>query len=536
VNLLSRGSMLRRLLIIVPVVLALILTSLFMPARQVTIKGIGTLSIGQEAAYASPAWLSGWSYRKKITIDHTKVDSVLTDFPVLVKLTSLNFGFSKALSTGNDIRFTSSDGKTLLKYERERHDSVNQLAEYWVKIPSVASAADTEFYMYYGKADATDGADPTNVWDTNYKGVWHKKDITTSTIADSTVNANNGTKKAANEPIQIDGKIAKGQDYDGIDDQINVGSGASIDNIFVVGGTISTWIYPTGWGGNTFGRILTKALNTATNNGHSFLISSNNFGVLNSFFFVRGFSTHPGEWGAPANSISLNAWHHVVVVYTDGVNNDPLLYLNGVLQTATELDIPSGSAQTDADQNMYIGDITGTARRVFDGIIDEVRVSTIARSAAWIKADYNSGNGTLLKAFGSEEMPVVSISVSPDKNWGTVYPGQTYSSATEEFTLTNTGDVPVNTFIQGEDATAAGAPDWQLSDTAQPGSDVYGLKFSFDLSSWAIIKKSTTVSFRPTALGVGASDTFGLQLLTPTRISIPNKTYSAKIYITAVQE
>jgi len=34
------------------------------------------------------AWLTGYSYRKKITIDQTKVDADLVDFPVLVKLTS----------------------------------------------------------------------------------------------------------------------------------------------------------------------------------------------------------------------------------------------------------------------------------------------------------------------------------------------------------------------------------------------------------------------------------------------------------------
>jgi len=44
VNLLRTGLMLRRLLIIVPVVLVLILVSLFFSARQVTIKGISRLS------------------------------------------------------------------------------------------------------------------------------------------------------------------------------------------------------------------------------------------------------------------------------------------------------------------------------------------------------------------------------------------------------------------------------------------------------------------------------------------------------------
>jgi intein/homing endonuclease len=141
------------------------------------------------------AWLSGYSHRRKITIDNTKVDSTLTDFPVLVKLTSANFDFSQANSDGFDVRFCSNDGETLLKYERERHDSANELAEYWVKVPSVSDSADTYIYLYYRTEDTADGADPENVWDSNYKAVHHLKDATTSTVLDSTSNNNDGTKK-----------------------------------------------------------------------------------------------------------------------------------------------------------------------------------------------------------------------------------------------------------------------------------------------------------------------------------------------------
>ena len=35
-----------------------------------------------------PWWNSGWSYRKKITIDNTKVDADFTNFPVLISFSS----------------------------------------------------------------------------------------------------------------------------------------------------------------------------------------------------------------------------------------------------------------------------------------------------------------------------------------------------------------------------------------------------------------------------------------------------------------
>ncbi len=106
------------------------------------------------------SWLDGWTYRKKITIDHDDIDATLTNFTTLVKLTDANFNFAHAESDGIDIRFTSADGKTLLPFEREFHGEYlsSNLADYFVQIPSVSSSEDTYFYMYYGNDSAEDYA------------------------------------------------------------------------------------------------------------------------------------------------------------------------------------------------------------------------------------------------------------------------------------------------------------------------------------------------------------------------------------------
>ena len=62
-------------------------------------------------------WLAGWGFRKELTIQHANVDGNLTDFPVYVKINA-DADFHESLATGFDIRFTQSDGTTLLKYER----------------------------------------------------------------------------------------------------------------------------------------------------------------------------------------------------------------------------------------------------------------------------------------------------------------------------------------------------------------------------------------------------------------------------------
>jgi len=42
-----------------------------------------------------PWWNDNWQYRRKLTFDNSGQTESLTNFPVLVKLTSSNFDFSK---------------------------------------------------------------------------------------------------------------------------------------------------------------------------------------------------------------------------------------------------------------------------------------------------------------------------------------------------------------------------------------------------------------------------------------------------------
>lgn len=61
-----------------------------------------------------------WTYRKKITFDNSAQAENLVNFPVLVKLNSSRIDYSKTQDAGQDIRFTDSDGTTLLPYEIEK--------------------------------------------------------------------------------------------------------------------------------------------------------------------------------------------------------------------------------------------------------------------------------------------------------------------------------------------------------------------------------------------------------------------------------
>src|SRR3990167_3179726 len=201
-----------------------------------------------EVNAAGESWFNdSWHFRKAITIDATKVSSgPHTDFPVLVNLTSDSSLAANAQADGDDILFTSSGGATQLKHEIEKYGSSTGALVAWVKIPSLPSSTDTVFFMYYGNGSATSQQDATNVWDSNYKGVWHLQqsgDSAGNDYLDSTSNANHGQGgggTAANVPTLATAKISAGQDFDGTNDFIQITDAASLDNAGA--GTIEAWI------------------------------------------------------------------------------------------------------------------------------------------------------------------------------------------------------------------------------------------------------------------------------------------------------
>jgi hypothetical protein len=150
-------------------------------------------------------------FYRSITVDHTKVPSTQTDFPVLVSITDATLktvvnGGHVQRSDGFDIGFSDSAGIAPLKWEIERYNGSTGEVIAWVKIASLSSSADTVFYMRYGDSIiTTDHSDPVNVWTNNFLAVYHLKDGTTLNVADSR-NVNNGTNHGATATAgKIDG-------------------------------------------------------------------------------------------------------------------------------------------------------------------------------------------------------------------------------------------------------------------------------------------------------------------------------------------
>lgn len=106
------------------------------------------------------AWLTDYSYRKSITLSRASGAVTNYQMKLLVGESSGATGEdvdcnSHCAADFDDLRFTKSDGTTLLDYwiESVTGTTPNQLATVWIEFDSIGTGA-TTFYMYYGNAGA----------------------------------------------------------------------------------------------------------------------------------------------------------------------------------------------------------------------------------------------------------------------------------------------------------------------------------------------------------------------------------------------
>src|SRR6266404_1000593 len=114
-----------------------------------------------------------YSYRRAITIDHTKVPNTdQNNFPVSVAgtysyLATVSNGGKVQNSSGYDIIFTSDvAGATKLDHEIESYSATTGAVSFWVRIPTLSHTTDTIIYMQYGNNTITTSREnKTGVWD-----------------------------------------------------------------------------------------------------------------------------------------------------------------------------------------------------------------------------------------------------------------------------------------------------------------------------------------------------------------------------------
>lgn len=320
-----------------------------------------------------------WSNSVAITIDHTKVPSTQTNFPVLVagvysQLATTSNGGSVTSANGWDIIFASDSlGASPLSFERVAWSSRTGACEFWVNIPSLSSSTNTTIYILFGNsAISTDQQNAAAVWDSNYKLVEHfgSPGIPALTAFDSTTNANTGSVTGA--PVVVAGQWGGAASLNG-SQYVTFNSSASLNIVGAV--TMEAWVYPTTSG-------VYQAIINRTNAGNvRFYACFLQAGSTSQVFLAFG-GTNVGTVSLSA-SWTVNAWNHICNT-ADGTNAKT--YLNGVLVNTTSSSLDGASATS----NVYLGYDQPVSTNGLVGNLDECRVSSTIRSADWIKTCYNN--------------------------------------------------------------------------------------------------------------------------------------------------
>ena len=120
-----------------------------------------------------PAEAGVWRLRKKITVPAGKVPGTLADFPLAVWIDSDAQLAQGSRPDGHDITFRDANGSQVLDSELVRFDHVYGELVAWVKLPQLSSTAPTVLWLYYGNPTAPSPPPAPPVWSNGFAGVWH---------------------------------------------------------------------------------------------------------------------------------------------------------------------------------------------------------------------------------------------------------------------------------------------------------------------------------------------------------------------------
>jgi len=337
--------------------------------KKILVLGLALIGlVFSSVSHAS--WNADWKQRVKIGLNTTAegapIAAGVDNVPVLVRLHTGNFQFVEAKPDGSDLRFIAGDDKTPLKHHIEKFDSLNELALVWVQVPKLLPGSKAEFiWLYYGNQGAAVADDAKGTYDATQALVYHFSDREAAP-QDSTANANHAARSTAR--VNGAGLIGAGLTFDAAS-ELALPSTPSLKSS-TNGLTLSMWIKPVD--------TADAPIYTQTD-GASPLKLSIRGGML-----VAQSGTVTATTTAP---ITAGAWQHVAVVAKDGL----AIYVNGVEAARAAGSVP------DMDGAAIIG-------KGFKGDIDELQVSTVARSADWVKAAAQSqGSDQKLVSYGAAE-------------------------------------------------------------------------------------------------------------------------------------
>jgi hypothetical protein len=216
-------------------------------------------------------------------------------------------------------------------------------------------------------------------------------DLTSSKIKDVTGNGN--IMIETGNPVEIDAKIGKGQDYES-DSKMYHGASEIMDMNANQDMTCELWFNAESYRSHNF---------VGTDDGDDFYYWSIRAHEDGYLFLSLCDGSSPANnlfWDGP---YALSEWYYIAAVI-DRENEYQYLYINGNEEESSSID-DIGSVDNE-DETWFIGhggNLPDGGWR-WDGLADEIRISNTARDVTWISTSYNNQyNPSSFMDIGPEE-------------------------------------------------------------------------------------------------------------------------------------
>ena len=324
------------------------------------------LGLAQDKATATS--YAGWPHSGSIYILTTPeganlpASATVEGFPLLVRLHKDWFDFTQAKANGEDVRFSTSIGAPLA-YQIEEWDAAKGTASIWVRVPQIKGNERQELRLHWGKSDAASESSGSAVFNESngYLSVWHMNGPVKDEVGmlESKDVGTTATKGLIGEARHLAGKQG-------------IFGGEKIPNYPVGASPHSSEMWLRAEKSNG------RALAWGNEHGQGKVVMH-----FQSPPHVKMECYFSGADVSTTGRLPMNEWIHVVHTYQQG---DSRVYVNGELSGVSAR--PNAPLAIKSPARLWIG---GWYHNYdFVGDIDEVRASKVARSAEWVKLQYEN--------------------------------------------------------------------------------------------------------------------------------------------------
>ncbi len=338
-----------------------------------------------------------FSYKATLTVDHTKVPTDQTDFPLLVFLTDTTLktvgnGGQVQNASGYDIRFFSDALlTTALDFELVTYDGSAGTILFFVRLGTLSASVDNVLYIGFGNAALNTNGSTTSTWSSGYRGVLHCQDNAASTTVIESTGHVTATNTSNTSTITTTGLFGKALGFAGSNStSFNT---IPITNATMNNSTMESWVFVpsnSNNGGICYnGNAASTGLGTLVGNGTGASMGH----VLTAF--AGGVSVNVT---GTSYTFTLSTWTHVTIIRS---TTSTAIYINGVFQSGAAV-----TPNTPTDVHRFGGFTPWVGNQ------QEVRFSNVFRNTDGILASVRNQNspGTFMSAvYGSNTDVSVAI-------------------------------------------------------------------------------------------------------------------------------